>query len=42
MIDVIAYLIGKTVTKNSLKQGIEVDTRTEIMARKERDRKSVV
>lgn len=35
MIDVIAYLIGKTVTKNSHMQEIELDTRTEIMARKE-------
>lgn len=33
--DVIAYLIGKTITKNEYKQEIEVDTRTEIFAQKE-------
>ena len=35
MTDVIAYLIGKTITMNQLKQEIEVETRTEIYARKE-------
>ena len=33
--DVIAYLIGKTITMNQLKQEVEVDTRTEIFAQKE-------
>ena len=33
--DVIAYLIGKTITLNEHKQEIEVDTRTEILAQKE-------
>lgn len=32
MRDVIAYLIGKTITKNEYKQEVETDTRTEIMA----------
>lgn len=32
MRDVIAYLIGKTITMNSRKQEVETDTRTEIMA----------
>lgn len=35
MTDVIAYLLGKTITKNQLKQEVEVDTRTEIFAQKE-------
>jgi hypothetical protein len=35
MTDVIAYLIGKTITMNQLKQEVEVETRTEIYARKE-------
>ena len=35
MTDVIAYLIGKTITMNQLKQEKEVDTRTEIFAQKE-------
>lgn len=35
MTDVIAYLLGKTITMNQLKQEIEVETRTEIYARKE-------
>lgn len=35
MRDVIAYLIGKTITKNGLKQEVETETRTEILARKE-------
>jgi len=35
MRDVIAYLIGKTITLNGYKQEVEVDTRSEIMARKE-------
>ena len=35
MTDVIAYLIGKTITVNQLKQEVEVDTRTEIFAQKE-------
>ena len=35
MTDVIAYLLGKTITKNQLKQEMEVDTRTEIFAQKE-------
>lgn len=35
MRDVIAYLIGKTITKNELKQEVETETRTEILARKE-------
>lgn len=35
MTDVIAYLLGKTITMNQLKQEVEVDTRTEIYARKE-------
>ena len=33
--DVIAYLLGKTITMNQLKQEVEVDTRTEIFAQKE-------
>ena len=32
MRDVIAYLIGKTITMNARKQEVETDTRTEIMA----------
>ena len=32
MRDVIAYLIGKAITKNEYKQEVETDTRTEIMA----------
>ena len=32
MRDVIAYLIGKTITKNEYKQEVETDTRAEIMA----------
>lgn len=32
MRDVIAYLISKTVTKNEYKQGIETESRSEIMA----------
>ena len=32
MRDVIAYLIGKTITMNERKQEVETDTRTEIMA----------
>lgn len=35
MTDVIAYLLGKTITMNQLKQEVEVDTRTEIFAKKE-------
>lgn len=35
MTDVIAYLLGKTITMNQLKQEVEVDTRTEIFAQKE-------
>lgn len=35
MTDVIAYLLGKTITMNQLKQEVEVDTRTEILAQKE-------
>lgn len=35
MTDVIAYLIGKTIIKNPLKQEVEIDTRTEIFAQKE-------
>ena len=35
MTDVIAYLLGKTITMNRLKQEVEVDTRTEIFAQKE-------
>ena len=35
MRDVIAYLIGKTVTLNAYKQEVETDTRTEILALKE-------
>lgn len=33
MRDVIAYLIGKTITMNARKQEVETDTRTEIIAR---------
>lgn len=33
--DVIAYLIGKTITLNEYKQEVEVDTRVEILAQKE-------
>ena len=32
MRDVIAYLIGKAITKNEYKQEVETDSRTEIMA----------
>lgn len=32
MRDVIAYLIGKTITMNARKQEVETDTRTEVMA----------
>lgn len=32
MRDVIAYLIGKTITMNARKQEVETNTRTEIMA----------
>lgn len=35
MRDVIAYLLGKAITMNQLKQEVEVDTRTEIFAQKE-------
>lgn len=35
MTDVIAYLLGKTITMNRLKQEVEVNTRTEIFAQKE-------
>lgn len=35
MTDVIAYLLGKTIAMNQLKQEVEVDTRTEIFAQKE-------
>lgn len=35
MTDVIAYLLGKAITMNQLKQEVEVDTRTEIFAQKE-------
>lgn len=35
MRDVIAYLIGKTVTRDALKRETETETRTEILARKE-------
>lgn len=35
MTDVIAYLLGKTITMNQLKQEVKVDTRTEIFAQKE-------
>lgn len=35
MTDVIAYLLGKTITMNQHKQEVEVDTRTEIFAQKE-------
>ena len=32
MRDVIAYLIGKTITQNARKQEVETETKTEIMA----------
>lgn len=32
MRDVIAYLIGKTITQNAYKQEVETETKTEIMA----------
>lgn len=35
MRDVIAYLIGMTITKNEYKQEKETETRSEILARKE-------
>ena len=40
MVDVVAYLIGKTITQNAYKQEVATETRTQILATKDSVRRS--